>query len=157
MFSKFTEVLQVFAYQSAVFYAQWTFVTYRDEFKKPQYGGFEGQLMVATIPLRDWLLIEFFSFYSYIGAAIIFIARHQIKAWISDYKGNERKVTDIKKQMTDFIIYQNKSLTWYAFNLLCCIMPPIIVFTVVSNRNDTQKKRWELTGHEKVMTGLICL
>jgi hypothetical protein len=76
MFSQFAQVLQVFAYQSAVFYAQWVFVTYRAEFKDPKATGFESPLMFATMPLKDWLLIEFYSFYAYMASAMIYITRH---------------------------------------------------------------------------------
>jgi len=127
-------------------------VTYRDEFHTPVHEGFEGPLVIATIPLKNWLLIEFFTFYGYMGSAIMFIARHQIKAWYNDYSGNPQKVTDIKKQMTDFIIYQDKSLTWFALNLVCCIMPPIVVMNAMTDSNGAP-----LTTSAIVMTALICL
>lgn len=97
MFSKFTEVLQVFCYQAAVFYAQWTFVFYRNDFKNPDLDGPNGAILTATVPLRDWLCIEFFSFYAYMASAIFFIARYQIKAWYNGYEGNEHMISDIKK------------------------------------------------------------
>ena len=106
--------------------------------------------MLATIPLKDWLLIEFYSFYAYMASAIIFITRHQIKGWIWPVL-----YTDIKKQLTDFIIYEDRSLTWFAFNLVCCLMPPIMGGLVVSNANMPDLKRFELTTSEWAMIGLM--
>lgn len=36
--------------------------------------------------------------------------------------------------MTDFIIYQEITLTWFAFNLVCCFIPLIVVSQVLSFR-----------------------
>ena len=80
----------------------------------------------AAEPYRDWLRIEFFSFYCYILGASIFIMRHQCKEWI--WQSHE---TDIKKQITDFLFYRMQTLIWYCFNIVGVFMPPYIVGVVL--------------------------
>ena len=87
------------------------------------------------------------------AAAIIFIGRHQCKNW-----AHPKEDTDLKKQLTDFIIYQERSLTWFAFNLVCCVLPPIVVILVLTNiRTPEDKEAFSMTKSEIVLSCLIAL
>lgn len=147
-----TEVLQVVTYLAAVFNAQWTYVTYKGDFgpiTSVRTDENAAKLENATIPLRDWIFIEYYTFYVYMGSAIFFIARHQIKNWYNDYHKNDRMISDIKKRMTDFIVYEETSIEWFCLNLVCVILPPIVVLSVLIPLN------WEFTTSTIVMTSLI--
>ena len=70
-----------------------------------------------------WLLIETICFYVYTLACVIYIMRHQCKGW---FRAN--KISDLKKQTSDFIIYSQENMSWFAINLILCTVPPIVVF-----------------------------
>ena len=70
---RFTDVLQVFVYSYVTFNAQLVYVTYMDWFKHPDPGD-EG-IIADVSTFRAWLMIEFWCYYMYLVAAMVFIAR----------------------------------------------------------------------------------
>jgi hypothetical protein len=80
LFTKCTETFQIFIYQSAVFYAQWSLVHYKDYFVPDKYACFEPDANTFT-PLYDWIVIEIILFYIYIVSSIVYIASHIIVEW----------------------------------------------------------------------------
>ena len=71
-----------------------------------------------------WLLLETASFYTYIFAAIAYIA------WTMTRGVCEKPdpFSDRKKAIQDFIGYADINLTWFAFNFVLCSMPALCIF-----------------------------
>jgi hypothetical protein len=46
-------------------------------------------------------------------------------------------VTDIHKTEVDFIVYSADSLTWFAFNIVGCVMPVTVIIIVMKRFRDT--------------------
>jgi hypothetical protein len=67
----------------------------------------------------DWLVLETVIFYIYVLSSVVFIAKHIIVEW---YKKDE-ELLDARKQLTDFIIYKEKSLEWFAMNFVNVASP----------------------------------
>ena len=55
-------------------------------------------------------MLETVVFYIYILSSVVFIAKHIIIEWIR----KDEALLDARKQLTDFIIYKEKSLEWFA-------------------------------------------
>lgn len=73
-----------------------------------------------------WLLIETFCFYAYMTATAAYIA------WMMT-RGICEKATpksDMAKALNDFIGYASINLTWFAFNWVLCLMPPICIYMI---------------------------
>lgn len=72
-----------------------------------------------------WIIIETFSFYTYMSACTWFIIQFQLKStWTN------APVSDITKSVKDFILYANINLTWYAFNFVLIAIPPVLIFVM---------------------------
>ena len=124
-FSRFLDTVSVFLYQGSVFFAQWTLATSEqcvkigDDVNSPD--SWDCNHLVGAEAL--WIIIETISFYIYMGAAVWFIVQFQLKsAWINSPQ------SDITKSVKDFITYASINLTWYSFNFVLILLPPILIF-----------------------------
>lgn len=75
-----------------------------------------------------WLLIEIYSFYTYMVSAIFYICFHQLVEGICMYK--ESAKSDMHKTITDFISYTSENLTWFAINWVLIAMPIICIINL---------------------------
>ena len=69
-------------------------------------------------------------FYLYMLATVIYIVwRMMVGAWCK----SAYEKSDMYKATTDFIEYANINLTWFAFNIVVCLMPPVCMFALQSD------------------------
>ena len=74
-----------------------------------------------------YITIETACFYVYMLATVAYIAYRMLSsAWF----GNPRDASDSNKLITDFIEYSENNLTWFAFNFVLCLLPPICLYVV---------------------------
>ena len=72
-------------------------------------------------------------------AAVWFIIQFQlISAWTNAPQ------SDITKSVKDFITYASINLTWYAFNFVLILLPPILIFLM-----DTDHEGIKLDGRDE--------
>ena len=72
-----------------------------------------------------WLLIETSCFFMYVLSASIYIAGRMI---ISSCFEKANEPSDMNKAVTDFIVYANINLTWFAFNFVMTTLPPLCLY-----------------------------
>ena len=72
-----------------------------------------------------WLLIEASCFYMYVLSAAFYIAGRMIVSTCFE-KANEP--SDMNKAVTDFIVYADINLTWFAFNFVQVTLPPLCLY-----------------------------
>ena len=78
----------------------------------------------------DWLVLETVVFYIYILSSVVFIAKHIIVEWIK----KDEALLDARKQLTDFIIYKEKSLEWFAMNFVNVTAPVFFSLLVLKSK-----------------------
>lgn len=72
-------------------------------------------------------MLETYCFYSYMFATCAYILwRMLVGTWCR--KIDEQ--SDMGKALNDFIEYANINLTWFAFNVVLCMMPPALIFAL---------------------------
>lgn len=76
-------------------------------------------------PFNAWLVIEVVSFYLYIVEVIIYVSSHQIR---QEYR--REIISDIRKSITDFIVYSQDQLNWFTFDFQLLMIPPIFIAVV---------------------------
>ena len=70
-------------------------------------------------------MIETFCFYAYMLATCLYILWRQcVGSWFK--QGDEQ--SDMVKALNDFIEYAAINLTWFAFNIVLCILPPLCIY-----------------------------
>lgn len=119
-----------------MFYAQWTVVQYKGEFIPNEYNCFAGTALNYT-DVYDWLVLETVVFYIYILSCAVYIAKHIIVEWVK----KDEALLDARKQLTDFIIYKEKSLEWFAMNFVNLVAP--VFFGILVLRSDIYIARRE--------------
>ena len=72
-----------------------------------------------------WVIIETFTFYIYMGAAVVFIFQFQMKSLIFNTPNS-----DISKSVKDFLSYSAINLTWYSMNFCLVGLPPVLIFVM---------------------------
>lgn len=110
LFAQCLEVVQVVVYQASIFNAQWLTGALsqlgesREQFKDYDY--------------ESWLVIEICSFYMIVLGAVIYIASSMISTMIWPDQLKDEEVS-----RRDFITYNVRSITWYAFNTILIGIP----------------------------------
>ena len=72
-----------------------------------------------------WLLIETSCFYMYVLSAAFYIAGMMI---VSTCFEKANLPSDMNKAVTDFIVYADINLTWFAFNFVQITLPPLCLY-----------------------------
>ena len=130
---KFTTEMTILVYLGPIFFAQYLLLKFQYFFEEDlstEEIGLQNSVKEMS-PVRDWIIIELFSFYVYLHATVFYIMGYQFNNWYSKTKTTK---TDIAKTNTDFILYTKKSLIWFAFNLVLCVMPIFLVMIVYKRR-----------------------
>ena len=104
-------------------------VQYKIEFVPDRFGCFAGTALNYT-DVYDWLVLETVVFYIYILSSVVFIAKHIIVEW---YKKDEA-LLDARKQLSDFIIYKENSLEWFAMNFVNVAAPVFFGLIVLNSK-----------------------
>jgi hypothetical protein len=120
LFARILSTISVFVYQGAVFYAQ---LTLANAF----FDCSAGVCIINHIQGNSevWLIIETCCFYLYVLATVVYIAWRQFVGvcW------ERASVTgDMAKVLNDFIKYASINLTWFSFNFVLCVLPPVLIF-----------------------------
>ena len=112
--------MSVFIYQGTVFYAQ---MVLADTIFSCAADG-----SCTIVPIQGnrmvWLMIETSSFYTYVFAAVAYIAWQMIKGVCE----KPDPYSDRQKAIQDFICYASINLTWFALNFVLCVLPAICLF-----------------------------
>ena len=118
----------MFVYQGAVFYAQKVLA---DELVECGYNNGVFGCKWYSIEGNDqvWLIIETACFYLYVLAAVFYIVWRQL-AGVCWKKASEK--SDMSKALNDFIEYATLNLTWFSFNFVLCMMPPCLLYNLVT-------------------------
>lgn len=82
-------------------------------------------------------MLETVVFYIYILSSVVFIAKHIIVEWYT----KDEDLLDARKQLTDFIIYKEKSLEWFAMNFVNVAAP--VFFGVMVMKSGIYQARRE--------------
>ena len=96
-------------------------------------------------------MLETFTFYIYIMSTSLYLITRML---ISEY--NNTRYSDIIKQTTDIIVYSEKNLVWYAFNVVQVFMPPVLIYGV-SKDEFLKAPKDTSTGYKIVMISLWVL
>jgi hypothetical protein len=76
-------------------------------------------------PFDLWLVIEVVSFYLQIVEVFIYVAAHQVNQEMRD-----RRMQDIRGEVTDFIVYSKDQLNWFAFDFQLLAIPFILLLVI---------------------------
>jgi hypothetical protein len=82
-------------------------------------------IQVVTIlePFKDWLILETALFFLYIFSCSFYMIMHMIKGWSGKKDGEKLIFSNKKKQITDFVIYEEHNLLWFGFNFVLVCVP----------------------------------
>ena len=125
IFGRVADSAGIFIYQSAVFLAQWTLVISL-ECQDGDVGEY-GSCVQAAGPTYFWVLMEAIVFYCYMGSNAVYIAYYQVR---SSYLEEPDTDSDLNKQTQDFLTYEKLNLTWFAFNFILIVLPPILMYGI---------------------------
>lgn len=110
--------------------AQYTLVANLNFFD-PESPNYRQAAVTIMSPLRNWLMIESSIFFIYIFSASLFMIIHMCKGWCGGKKNGEKVVfSNKRKQITDFVIYEEYNLLWYGFNCVLVGTPAFVIFYV---------------------------
>ena len=124
-------VIQVFVSQLAIFYAQWAWMyPYHDEAVKESKWTAKTVIDYVNGPSAIWLRIETYAYYSYVLAISMYIAWIQV---VSFWKN--AAITDLNKQILDFIDYAHINITWWGFNMIKIALPLYLLFGMDDSAN----------------------
>ena len=76
-------------------------------------------------PSSIWLRIETYAYYSYVGACIFYILWIQCIGFVKN-----ALISDLNKQILDFIDYAEINLTWFGFNFIKIFVPIYLLFLI---------------------------
>ena len=120
LFSRICNTLSVFIYQGTVFFAQMTLA--ENIFNCANDGSCTIEPIMGN--RMAWLMIETCCFYTYVFAAVAYIAWSMIRGVCE----KPDPYSDRAKAITDFICYASINLTWFALNFVLVLMPPLLIF-----------------------------
>ena len=115
--SRILGIVQTYISQIAIFYAQWAFMrsslNVLDNEKSKEFF-----TPVINGPTLIWLEIETVGYYSYVIAISAYIVWFQV---VEFYR--ILLITDLNKQIMDFIDYATINITWWGFNFMKIVIP----------------------------------
>jgi hypothetical protein len=91
-------------------------------------------------------------FYSYVLATIVYIMYRMLKGVCA----KADRDSDMSKAMHDFIEYAAINLTWFAFNFVLCVLPPLCML-VQSNDLEIKGKTQSYAILLYILWGMNCL
>ena len=127
--SRILGIVQIYVSQIAIFYAQWAFMRSEDT----DEGLKEYFAPIIAGPTLTWLRIETVGYYSYVLAISAYIVWFQvIEFW------RNQLITDIDKQINDFITYARVNMTWWGFSFMKIVIPMfLLVYTEIIHLEDS--------------------
>ena len=81
-------------------------------------------------PFKDWLVLETAIFFIYIFSTSLFMIIHMIKGWCGKKNGEKIIFSNKKKQITDFVIYEEYNILWFSFNCVLISMPIVVLIFI---------------------------
>jgi hypothetical protein len=79
--------------------------------------------VVILEPFKNWLITETALFFLYIFSCSFFMIMHMIKGWRGKKDREKLMFSNKKKQITDFVIYEEHNLLWFGFNFVLVCLP----------------------------------